>query len=198
MRVVHDPRADLPFRSAWHAYEACLRSRQPHESHLLIVQDDAWPCTGFLPALEAAIRAVPDRVIVACVCGNAKVNCRRMHRASADGHPFVELDVSGWCPTVATCYPAAVVDELCDWIDRQNWPEWQQADDAPIGRFLYETGRGALATVPSLVEHPDDVLGVVAPHDTRYGEAPSRMACCFIDESCDPSGIDWSWPPINT
>lgn len=190
-RVVVDPLADGQFRSAWHAYEACLRSRQPDETHLLVVQDDAWPCDGYVAALEAAVAARPDRVIVTCVCGNAKRNCRRMWQACEAGLPFAELDANEWCPTVATCYPAAVLDELLAWIDVQKWPPHQIADDAPIGRFLNETGMGALMTVPSLVEHPDDAVSLVAPHDTRWGEAAERTACCLIEEGCDATSIEW-------
>lgn len=189
LRVIEDPRASLPFRSAWHAYEACLRSRQEDETHLLVIQDDAWPCDGFVPALLAAIAAQPDRIIVTCVCGNAGRNCRRIFQAAEAGLPFAELDANEWCPTVATCYPAPVLSRLHRWIDERTWPEWQMADDAPIGEFVNETGVGALMTVPSLVEHPDDVLSLVAPGTAGYGDA-SRTACCYIGD-CDPSEIDW-------
>lgn len=189
-RVVIDPMAAHPFRSAWHAYHACLESLALDDTHLLIIQDDAIPCDGYIDALHAAISSQPDRVIVTCVCGNAKRNCRRMYLACDAGYSFAELDANEWCPTVATCYPAEVVYRLRDWIARRTMPEFQQADDSVIGEFLLSSGIGALMTVPSLVDHPDDTVSLVAPDDTRYGLAPERSACCYIGD-CDPSSIVW-------
>lgn len=190
-RVVVDPDPGSTFLSAWRTYEACLRSRRAAETHLLVIQDDAWPCASFGPVLRAAVRAQRDRVIVACVCGNAQRNCRRMHLAAENGMPFAELDANEWCPTVATCYPQPILDRFIRWIDEQEWPPYQVADDAPVGRFLNETGLGALMTVPSLVEHPDDVESLVAPGQAWGGTEAHRLACCYVGD-CDARTIDWT------
>lgn len=186
-KVVCDPGAAEPKWSAWRCFEACLRALPAGASHLLIVQDDAELCRGFAAAALAALRAQPERIVAFYVGGRPASSARALCAASCQGESWVELDRSQWVPLVCAAFPRADVLELLAWAE--GWKGPRRGDDNVVGEFVRKTGRQALATVPSLAQHPDVAPSLVGRRAGR-GRDRGRVAACFIGEH-DPAQIAW-------
>lgn len=175
-----------PSRTYLHA----LRSFPDDSTHMVVLQDDVEVCSGFRAAASAATAAQPERVLVYFVGGRPVQAAHALYRASDAGKPFASIANHQWCPAVAVGWPRALAEAFLRYVDSQRWPVGFRADDEMIGRFLRTRGETALATVPSLVEHPDMEPSLIGLR-TRYGRDLGRVAACYIGD-CDPAGIDWT------
>lgn len=190
--VVCDPDPD-GFRSPWRCYRHCLETTPQDATHRVVLQDDVLPCPGFREAAEAAIRAQPDRLITFFVAGAPREYRDSVYRACNASRPFAELRNSRWTPAVALAWPKAMIAPLLEFVDAQNWPQVFRADDEIIGRFTRHAEVQVLATVPCLIEHPDEVASTVGMR-AAAGRNLDRVSCCFIGD-CDPATINWALPP---
>jgi hypothetical protein len=178
------------YPSAWRTYLACLSAPFTH-SHLLIVQDDALPCPGFAHAAQAAVAARPDRMVAFFHTRQPKRTWDLIEAARLAGQRWVETDVDDWVPTVATCWPAPIVKQLLRWQHPGTIGRRQRGDDGPVGRFCKATGNRPLVTVPSLVEHPDDVRSLINGRHGANGSDRTRVAAVYVGDE-DATLIDWA------
>lgn len=99
-----------------------------------------------------------------------------------------------FAPVVAMLWPRQKVEEFLEWAKDAKLPGMPnpRSDDAVVGSWMKFTRQTILATVPSLVEHPDDVVSVKKDGfiDT-WGKDRGRKACWFIGDE-DPLQYDWS------
>jgi hypothetical protein len=179
--------------SAWRTYRAALERTPVGVSHRLVVQEDAEPCPGFVAAVGRAVRARPDRLLCFFHGGQPRENVRRIFAAARRGEAWAVLDPARWVPTVALFWPAGLVTEALAYVDAQSWPGRFRADDEIVGRFVRALDVRVLASVPSLVEHPDLVPSLLGRR-AAGGRNPDRVACCWIGE-CDAASIDWETGP---
>jgi hypothetical protein len=111
---------------------------------------------------------------------------RRAYEAIRAGGHWVEVAHSDLIlPTVAVLWPVEAIHDFLDWYPAQpprRNPD--RADDGVLGRWMSKRSRKVLATLPSLVEHPDDTPSVAQP-----GRAP-RHAIHYIGDA-DPLEIQW-------
>lgn len=190
--LVADPDPE-GIRSPWRTYRLALELTPADATHRLVLQDDALVCAGFVPAARAAIAARPNRMIAFYVGGNARPATPALRAAARRGSPWAELTHMTWCPAVALAWPVALIAECLAFVDAQDWPlsfTTRGCDDEIIGRFLGHAGVTAIATVPSLVDHPDDVPSLIGKL-ARGGRDRRRVAACWIGD-CDPGSIDWA------
>lgn len=173
--------------SPWRTYREALETTPAGATHRLVIQDDAYPCRSFRPAVEQVIAARPDRLIVLFVSGRLEA---AVMRACQAGQRWLELGGAHWCPVVAAVWPVELIPPLLEYVDRQR--REFTADDEIIGKFLRVTKRNAIATVPSLVEHPDDVESLKGNAVSRTKKNVLRVAACFIADDLDPLSIDWA------
>lgn len=171
-------------------------------THRLVVQDDIYVCDHFRETVEAAAAARPGDVLVFFVAGHPHIHAREVRRSLERGWSWAVLDNTTWCPVVATAWPVGIVRPMLDWVGRRfetrQFPPAFTADDEIVGRYLRDAGVRALASVPSLVEHPDSVRSIASDgHRDRGGLDPSRRALVFVedDPDLDPLRIDWSAGP---
>lgn len=148
-----------------------------------MLQDDTVACPGFLRAARAAFEARPGRLIAFYHSTGPGGVLRRMEAALNACAPFFEFPMGRWVPTVALGWPVELAAEFLDWAAnvrkvRDHW----QTDDPLVGAWAHERGHGALATVPSLVEHPDDVPSYVKSHKGYGAGLPHRRAACWIGD----------------
>ncbi len=160
----------------------------------MILQDDIVPCTGFLDAARAAVAARPNRLLAFFVAGVPLTYARAVFESCARDWPWAVLTSGTWCPAIANVWPVEMVRSFLAYADTRPFPAHFTADDEIIGRYLTHSGQTALASVPSLVEHPDVTASMVgrralAGHDT------GRIAACLIDDDCDARLIDWTAGP---
>lgn len=194
-------RAELVFdpdpsagRNPWRTYREALE--RPWDGDVrLVLQDDVLVCDGFVETVEAVAAARPDRVVAFFVGGNPMLHRRAVLQAAGLHQRYVDLSLATWIPAVATLWPRRLVEPLCSFVDAQRWPPSFTADDEIIGRFLSREREVPIATVPSLVEHPDTVPSLANHRRAADGlDAGRRAALWMGDEGwpCDARLLDWS------
>lgn len=195
--IVFDPDPDSPIRSPWRTFRHLFETTPDGATHRAQIQDDAVVCRNYRRAVELAVEAQPDRLLVLFVGGNPYVHSEAVKKACARDVSWAELEYGQWCPAVATCWPCPMICEFLEWEDRQNYPEKFISDDERVGRFLREYEYLPLATVPSLADHPDMNDSLIGRRNSG-GLDTGRIAACWIgdcDECDDPTLIDWTVGP---
>jgi hypothetical protein len=174
--IVIDPDPEGP-RSSWRTYRQALETTPGWASHRLIIQDDAQPCKRFSELFPGRVAERPDRLLILCVCQEPREGADRVRRAAAIGRRWVTL-YGPHIPTVATVWPIGLIKSFLAWVDldQQEWGDQIYAtnDDWVVGAFVDDPGEivGALACVPSLVQHPDT-------EPSLLGRSAGRTAAVF-------------------
>lgn len=189
--VVSDPDPDGE-PNPWRTYEACLEAAADLDAtHAVILQDDATPCSRFALAVEAAVAARPDRLLVLWHGGQPREHILSIDRALDAGEAWIEMWSRRWVPAVALVWPLRLVCPVVCWVREAEYPPQLRADDETIGNALRALGEPPpLACVPSLVEH-DDMQPSLVGQRAKFGLDPARVAHRFIGAG-DPLALDWS------
>jgi hypothetical protein len=176
----------------WLGYCACLASLADSDcTHALVVQDDAITCRNLTPALEQ-IASVTD-VPVCLYLGGVPMRTRSAAlRAGKRGARFVEVVHGDFMPIVAVMWPIGKAREFLDWGSdpstmrrRNGQPFPERSDDAMGGRWMKTQRQKVLATIPSLIEHPDDAASTIA-------RKPSgRTALFWHGPEWDALSVSW-------
>jgi len=151
--VVRDPDPTGP-RSALRTYRLALKRTPKDASHRIVIQDDAWPCPGFRERAERAIRERPEELIAFFVPG-VGTHRMAMQRAASLGEPWVQLPSASWAPTVALAWTVELARDFIAWSE-EHFPGPVEGDDGPVGAWARGRKLPVWATVPSLVEHPNE------------------------------------------
>lgn len=192
-RVVYDPDPESSLRSPWRTFRHLLETTPADATHRFQIQDDAVVCPHMREAVESAVAARPDRLLVFCVTGLPWHHAEAVRVACSEDRSWATLSYAHWCPLISTCWPVGLIEPFLAWVDAQQWPPSFCADDEIVGRWLHEVEHSPLATVPSLVQHPDtnpSLIGLRA----WAGEDPGRVAACWIGDCADCTDarlIDW-------
>lgn len=176
--VVADPLPEGP-PNPLRTYLECLRLTPDEATHRLVIQDDAWPCDGFRALAQAAIEERPNDIVCFYVPDIGAGGRNRVIRALRKRESWAQLGLGGWVPAVAACWPIAAADDFVEWCPRVL-PESTTADDKAIVEFCKRHGVHVWATVPSLVEHPDDVPSLLGK-EHGAGKIRWRVAAAFRD-----------------
>lgn len=162
-----------------------------------MIQEDTIVCDRFLEAVELASAAKPSNPLAFFVPAKPPAYTNAIYRARMAGLPWATLPTGTWAPLVATLWPVELGKAFLHWYDSTRLPPGWHADDEIAGRFLYHVETPILASVPSLVEHPDTVPSVMNGH-RRVGDGrdPTRRAFFWIGDDdeygCDGAAIDWT------
>lgn len=184
--VVSDPFPDSVDKNPWRTYRTAIELTPEWATHRVIIQDDAELCNDFRWAVEQAVRARPDHILCLFVPTTLRQGARRLLEACSNDEGWCALDPREWVPVVALCWPTALIPEFLQWCDRKMYTiSRHRADDAVVGEFAREKNHAVYATVPSLVEHPDDQTSTI----NMRTQVP-RRAVCFAGERAHL--IDWS------
>lgn len=177
--------------SPWYGYRECLKSVAGTDcTHALLVQDDAIVCDNIGPALEriASITDVPVCLFLPMV----SVTRRNALFAAKDGKCFVEVVARGFLPVVAVLWPKDKAMHFLEWSEtapqlvRRNGIRIEHRSDDAMGYLWQKSQRQkALATIPSLVQHPDDVPSTIAR------KPGGRTALFWHEPPWDPMSVDW-------
>lgn len=165
-------------RSTWRTHRACLESLPDDASHLLVLQDDAWPCDNFAASVRAAIAEKPERIICLFMSGASILN-RRMNIARKAGERWMEFPQTTYIPLVAVVYPAEVARQIPAFADKKKIPV-SRVDDAVVGMFCRAHRLTATVTVPSLVQHRDDIDSAMG-YPSGHGHA--HRVAAWYDEA---------------
>lgn len=143
-----------------------------------MIQDDAWPCDGFLERAEAVIEEHPTAFIAFFVpavkaCGEA-----RMTHAMKRHEPYADISGVNTIPVVALSWPVAHIEPFLRFCGLRRWAN-QRGDDTVVSHYVKKHRLTALATVPSLVEHPDIEPSLVRGQNFN-GKSGMRKAAYFV------------------
>ena len=175
----------------WKGYLACLDA-PPDCTHLLIVQDDTITCRGLTPALEKIARVEPD-VPVCLYLGGLTMRSRRAALvAGKAGARFAEIHHGDFLPVVAIMWPVGLARDFYRWgsspdrLRQRNGRVFdERSDDAMGGRWMRQARQRVVATIPSLIEHPDDVVSTIARSNAN------RTALFWHGPEWDASTVIW-------
>lgn len=147
-------------------------------THLLVLQDDAWPCENFAVAARAAIEERPETMLCLFAPGFGYVT-RPMQVARKAGERWMPWRVRAFVPLVAVVYPAAFPRELVQFSENRR-VHAGRADDAIVGAYARAYKRQVWASVPSLVQHRDEMVSVMKMVNGKG--APHRLAAYYSED----------------
>ena len=166
----------------WENYRACLSDLPSAYQHILIIQDDALPCPNFAEALEL----VAARHLSTPVClflGAAPASTAQMaRRAWLKGRRYTPLLNTSFVPLVAVLWPRAKAKEFLEWSETAR--KITRADDNNAARWMRKAKQPVMVTVPSLVQHNEDVPSVKGSDNSG-----SWCRACLLAE--DGLAYDW-------
>jgi hypothetical protein len=175
--------------SPWAGYKLCMEN-PPDCDHLLIVQDDAMPVVGIVDVLGIVARDVPVCLYLARFPRDTKP---RVEQAMKMGRRYIRLSQRSFMPIVAVLWPIAKLVEFNEWgIENPHLPAQREprSDDAMAGRWKMITRQEVLATVPSLVEHPDREPSTIGK-TAMWGNDRGRCAQFLAGDARE---YDWTMP----
>lgn len=174
-------------------YLLCLE-KLPDDGHLVIIQDDAIVSRNFLPALERIATANPNTPVSLFLSRTP----RRTHNLALLRYGrsrYVTTHQQDLVHVVGILWPVQKAREFNDWVEgnplKIRGEQLTTSDDAVLTRWMKLTGQIIRCTVPSIVEHPDDVPSVVNQAKVSGGADRGRTASFWIGDG-DPLDLDWS------
>ena len=181
----HDP---------WRGYRKCLTDL-PAEGHVCVLQDDVLVSRNFAAALEQIADSNPD-IPVSLFLSTAPRRTYNLASLKYGKVRYVDSHSQDLIHVVGLLWPVAKAREFLAWIDENprslpNPTAAYQSDDGLVTRWARLTNQRVRVTVPSLVEHPDDVPSVVNGNKAKGGKDKARTAAYWIGDD-DPLVLDWS------
>ncbi len=176
----------------WLGYLECLRDPPDGATHMLVVQDDTVTCRNVTPALHLIAGKHPNTPI--CVfLGKLPMRTRKAAlEAGKAGEHYVTIHHGDFLPVVAVLWPVDKAVEFYDWglnngstRHKNGRPLLERSDDAMGGRWMRQKHVPILATIPSLIEHPDDVASTIAR------KPAGRTALFWHGQDWDALEVDW-------
>lgn len=188
VEIVADPDPGGQLRNPWRTYHRALELCPSNVTHRVVLQDDVTVCEGFLGLLDGALTERPDALVALFVPWTLRRAGQDYMRACARRASWCQLARNEWVPVVALAWPVPLLHRFLEWADSNGFPpDKRRADDAIVGRFVRSVpGVECWATIPSLVEHPDDVPSLIG---NRHGGPKPRSAICWDQ---NPGSIDWT------
>jgi hypothetical protein len=174
----------------------CLRRfLKTGASHGCILQDDVLVCRNFVTAVERICDVHPDIPVCLFVSGTRGHTLKHYSQALRAGKRYSQIWFQDFVPVVAVLWPRIKAEEFLEWASTAKLPGMPnpRSDDAVVGSWMRFTKQRVLATVPSLVEHPDDTPSVKwsAGSSVPSGhENKRKRAFAYIGDS-DPLELDW-------
>ncbi|TMC09011.1 MAG: hypothetical protein E6J41_11565 [Chloroflexi bacterium] len=147
-------------------------------THHLVLQDDAQPAPGFLPAVREAVAAHPEIPVSLYAHWNSW-NGALARLALRCGRAGSELIPTEHVPTVALVMPRPLAADFAGFAARVPA---EVPDDEAVSIFARRHGLRGCLVVPNLVEHAG--VESLAGNDRRDEE---RRSACFLPERPSPA-----------
>lgn len=167
-------------------------SNLPSSGHVCVLQDDVIVCRNFAETLELIAAANPHTV-VALFTSQSPRRTHNMTLLRWGRTRYVNTHLSDIVHVVGMMWPVDKASEFVEWITenpkRIRGGELSRSDDACVTRWMKLTSQTIRCTVPSIVQHPDDVPSVVNESKPKGGK--DRTAAFWIGDQ-DPLELDWS------
>lgn len=187
--VVTDPDPDAKQTNSWRTYQECLKHARTGR-HLLILQDDVEPFPHMLIAAEEIARYTKTMVVCLWHGSQPTRGAIQIGASAGQKHRYAPLRAQPWVPLVACMWPGFIARDFLAWAkenDGKRYPTGIRTDDGVATRYLTAKRHRVVATIPSLVEHPDTDSIRKKPRGRTALRTPNR----------DLLDYDWSdipWP----
>lgn len=173
-----------PPRSPWRCYRRCLEELPDPFTHVVVLQDDATVCQNFVEAASRVSELRPDDIVLFFVGGFHNRTSKNFNIALQRGEPFCDVYFRDIHHVVGVLWPREMSKAFLEWVDAKRIPGLRlpyQSDDAVLGAFARLTKKQIIATVPCLVEHPDDVPSTIG-RAAHAGKDKGRVAIYFTGD----------------
>jgi len=163
-------------------YLKCLENPPAGVSHLCVIQDDALPCREAASRIGEAVDERPTDMVSLFVGGLPGRTRKEFWQAQIKGEKWAPIYFREIHHVVALVWPIEDVKSFLEWYATAKIPVPvpHSSDDAVVGYWARTHKRLFWATVPCLVEHPDDLPSVVQGN-RKLGDK-GRRAIHFIDD----------------
>jgi hypothetical protein len=168
----------------WANYRRCL-DYHGDATHLLVVQDDAIPASGFADAVGRIAERHPDVPVCLFLGSFPAATATRVRRAHPDER-YLPLGPSSFMPLVCVLWPTFVARRFLDWTSTARG--MTRADDGNAAKWMRATRQQVLVAVPSIVQHDDGERSVKGGRDHVPWQEGWRQALLLAD---DAASYDW-------
>lgn len=162
------------------ASEIKALKKETKESHILFLQDDAWPCDNFYEICDRIIKTHDDKIIglfpFDFVFDDIADEAIRIKNDS----PYYEVGIMS---AVGIIFPTKYANSFIEYANKYGMPF---EDDKTILRFCEQKKIGIIQTFPALVQH----LGTKS---TIWSSATERKMKYFENQSA----ANWESKVIN-
>lgn len=187
--VVDDEDPPNPLRG----YRKCL-GNLPEQGHVAVIQDDVIVCRNFQAVVDVIAENNQD-VPVSLFLSKAPRRTFNLASLRYGRSRYVDVHPQDLVHVVAIVWPVHKARAFLDWMDanprRLRNAALDTSDDANLTRWMSFTKQRIRCTVPSIVEHPDDLSSTVNQHKVKGGADGNRTAAFWIGDN-DPLALDWT------
>jgi hypothetical protein len=163
----------------------------PDCSHMVILQDDVLLAGNFAIGVRQIADAQPNDPVCLFLSRLPRDVSAQADRAYKQNRRYVRVNWRSFLPIVAVLWPRAKLVEFREWAESNPGLPGQReprSDDAMGGRWKMLTRQTVWATVPSIVQHPDQEPSTIG-RTAQWGRDKGRVAHLFTD---DAAAFDWS------
>lgn len=182
--VVTDPEPDS--RASWPAARLAWQTYPEDATHVVVLEDDAVPCEGFVSAVTLALYERPAHAVAFWANRKQIADALAFGKAWQWCHPMVSYH-----GTVCNALPTSWVRSFVSWGDLERYDRRKPGGvDQRLREWLVGRGGRVLLSAPCLVQHglPEDSL--LWPNG---GQLPiKRVTTCFADD-LGINAVDWDW-----
>lgn len=139
----------------------------------VVIQDDALLTPNFYENIEGAINAVPEKVLISLYTGTVKPMPEQIISAVSKAYYASWLKYMLLLWGVGIVIPSDHIEPLLEFVDTPEFNETLY--DMKIGMFYQRHRLPIYYTVPSLVDHDDD-MGSLIGTDAKEPRRAHRLA----------------------
>lgn len=154
VRIVWDE-----INNEWHTGERSMRSGAAADGWHVVIQDDAILTPDFYFNIERVIEAVPTKTVISLYTGKVRPLADRVTAAmkNAPDGCFLQHYMMMW--GVGILIPADHIEPMLEYINDPIYSDTPY--DTRIGIFYQRNRLPIYYTVPSLVDHDDDIGSLI-------------------------------------
>lgn len=174
--ISFDGTDEFSHQSEWdNGKRALLKGINRGDWHI-VVQDDAILCPDFYNNLVGAINAVPSKSIISLYTGTARPMAKRVQAAvdKAQYCSWIQFWMLLW--GVGIAIPSDHIEPMLEFVEDPVYADAQY--DNKIGYFYNRNRLPVWYTMPSLVDHDDDMDTLLGGHG-RHLNNEKRVAHKF-------------------
>lgn len=171
----------------WHTGERALRYGVGKGDWHVVLQDDAVLTPDFYANIESAIAAVPTKVLVSLYTGRSRPLAQRVQIAvdKAQDGEWLNFHMLLW--GVGIMLPSDHIEPMLDFINEERWVDTPY--DTRVGIFYQSNMLPIYYTMPSLVDHNDDLGSLLAHGKSEAPRVAHRLATGRVSWSRRVIGI---------